>query len=142
MPHIIQPPAPAATPPVVDEELLKVLPPIIKGVVRALGFARARWWLGEYGGVAQHIPKFKGAALGLDTTELERLRTQLKRHIDANGRIDLPKADKLFQLSRDAHIRNERRGTSERMLARRYNLCARQIRNIYREGDDDQLDLF
>ncbi len=128
--------------PAVDEELLRALPPIVRAVVRALGFGRARKFLADHGGVSVHIPKIKERALGLEPDELERLRLCLAIHIDANGRVDLPKADKLFQLVRNAQIRHDRRYTSLRVLARQNHLTSRHIQNICREGDDEQLNLF
>lgn len=128
--------------PAVDEELLKTLPPVLRAVVRALGFTRAREWLANHGGVNVVIPARRSHALGLDADELARLRVTLARHLDAAGRCWLPKADKLFIRVRDAQIRKDRMHTSISNLARHHRLTSRQILNICRESDDRQYDLF
>ncbi len=128
--------------PAVDEELLKTLPPVLRAVVRALGFGRAREWLAEHGGVSVTIPAYRTQALNLSPDELARLRAMLAPHLDAAGRCWLPKADKLFIRVRDAQIRKDRSSASISTLARRNRLSDRQILNICREGDDRQFDLF
>lgn len=125
-----------------DDDLLRALPPIVRAVVRALGFGRARIFLAENGGVSQYIPKLKAESLGLNSDELERLRIALAPHIDASGHIDLPKSDKLLQRARNAQIRYDRVRMSLRDLAQQNHLTARHIQNICREGEDDQLSLF
>lgn len=124
-----------------DEELLKTLPTILRAVVRALGFGRARQWLVRHGGVNVNIPTQYTKALELEADELARLRVTLEPHLDQAGRCWMPKADKLFIRVRDAQIRKDRPHTSINTLARWNNLSSRQILNITRE-DDRQLDLF
>ena len=128
--------------PAVDEELLKTLPPVLRAVVRALGFGRAREWLADHGGVNVSIPAYRTQALGLEPDELARLRVTLAPHLDAAGRVWLPKADKLFILVRNAQIRKDKVHTSINALARINRLSSRQILNICREEDDGQYDLF
>lgn len=128
--------------PAVDDELLKTLPPVLRAVVRALGFGRAREWLADHGGVNVSIPTYRTQALGLEPDELARLRVTLAPHLDAAGRCWLPKADKLFIRVRDAQIRKDRNYASINTLARRNHLSSRQILNICREDDDRQFDLF
>ncbi len=128
--------------PAVDEELLKTLPPVLRAVVRALGFGRAREWLSDHGGVNVSIPAYRTQALGLEPDELARLRMTLAPHLDAAGRCWMPKADKLFIRVRDAQIRKDRMHSSINSLARRERLSSRQILNICREDDDRQYDLF
>lgn len=128
--------------PSVDEELLKTLPPVLRAVVRALGFGRAREWLMDHGGVNVTIPTRRTQALGLEPSELARLRETLSPHLDAAGRCWLPKADKLFIRVRDAQIKTERFNSSINTLARRHRLSSRQILNICREDDSGQFDLF
>jgi hypothetical protein len=136
------PAAPAPVPenawPVVDEELLKMLPPVLRAVVRALGFGRARAWLTDHGGVNVSIPAYRTQALGLSSDELARLRLTLAPHLDSNGRCTMSKADKLFKLVRDAEIKRSRMSINAQ--ARHYRLSARQIVNIRRE--DDVLDVY
>lgn len=128
--------------PVVDEELLGLLPPVVRAIVRALGFARSREFLAAYGGVNRNIPQYKSSGLGLTQEELARLRNTLQPHMDSNDRVWLPKADKLFQITRNAQIRKDRNNASIDKLARQYDLSSRQIVNICREDDDRQFDLF
>jgi hypothetical protein len=129
--------------PVVDDALLALLPPVLKAVVKALGFKRACEWLQDYGGVNVHIPLHKAAALGLDTDELNRLRKVCRPHLDSNQRLWLPKADKLLARYRNAAIIENAGRHSIAMQARLYNLSSRQITNIRRETDQSgQLDLF
>lgn len=128
--------------PCVDEDLLSTLPPVLRGVVRALGFSRARDFLADHGGVNVYIPIARGAGLGLDAAELQRLRQALAPHMDADDRVWMPKADKLFQRVRDTQIRKDRRHKSISALAREHHLSSRHILNICREDDDRQIDLF
>lgn len=128
--------------PEVDEELLKTLPAVLRAVVRALGFGRAREWLADHGGVNVSIPTRRTQALGLEPDELARLRVTLAPHLDAAGRCWMPKADKLFIRVRDAQIRKDKSHASINALARRHSLSSRHILNICREGDERQFDLF
>jgi len=132
----------ADTYPHIDEELLKTLPAVLRAVVRALGFGRASEWLLDHGGVNVSIPMHRAQALRLMPGELARLRATLAPHLDAAGRVWMPKADKLFLRVRDAQIRRDRDNASINMLARRHHLSSRQILNICREGDKQQFDLF
>lgn len=128
--------------PALDPELLKALTPITRAVVRALGYGRAREFLFEHGGVNCNIPMHKVQALGLSSDELARLRITLTPHLHRNGHVDFPKADKLFQLARNAQIRQDRSRYSLSQLARANHLTSRHIQNICREEDGDQFSLF
>ncbi len=130
--------------PTVDSELLALLPPVLKAVVKALGYVRARDWLVERGGVNINIPARKTVAIGLEQDELERLRQMLAPHMDAAGRVWLPKPDKLWQVVRNTAIRETARQQSIRDQALQYRLSSRQITNIRSEADGNagQLDLF
>lgn len=128
--------------PEVDDDLLRTFPPVLRSVVRALGFFRAQQWLADHGGVNVSIPVRRTQALGLDPDELIRLRITLAPHLDESGRCWMPKADKLFIRIRNIHIKRERFSASINTLARRHRLSSRQILNICRDDDDRQLDLF
>lgn len=130
--------------PACDPELLASLPPVLRAIVRALGFTRAREWLADHGGVGWNVPAYRPATLGLLPDELARLRLTLAPHMDAAGRVSLPKVDKLFHRARNTQIRRERPYTSLRALALKHRLTVRQVMNICREVEDerDQLDLF
>lgn len=129
--------------PDVDPELLATLPPILRAIVKALGYARASEWLQDHGGVNIHIPLHKQKALGLDADELARLRLVLQPHLDSNNRISCPKADKLLAKARNACIINNAHRESIAVQARMYKLSSRQITNIRSEGVNwQQADLF
>ena len=129
--------------PIIDDDVLTTLPPVLRAVVRALGFGRAKDWLSEHGGINVNIPIYSTHALGLETDELMRMRETLQPHMDAEGRVWMPKADKLLIRVRDIQIRKERHSTSISILARRYNLSSRHILNICHEDvDDRQYSLF
>ena len=135
-----QPPQPTKWP-AVDDELLRTLPPVLRGVVMALGFLRARGFLVQHGGVNVCIPRYKTEALGLEPDELARLRVALALHMDDDSRVWMPKADKLFDAARNTQIRKDRQRSSIAALARAHDLSSRHICNICRE-DDRQFDLF
>jgi hypothetical protein len=128
--------------PDVDPALLATLPPVLRAVVKALGFSRAQEWLRDYGGVNVHIPLKKAKALGLQDDELVRLRHMLQPHLDSNNRIWLPKPDKLLAMARNAAIINNAHRESIARQARIYNLSSRQITNIRGKDNGGQLDLF
>jgi hypothetical protein len=135
----------APTLPFVFGDILAALPPVLRAIVRALGVRRAQEWLHEHGGVNVVIPRRHSTVLGLTDAELRTLRATLAPHLDASGRVWLPKPDKLLIRARNAAIRRERAQTSIARLARRYALSSRQILNICREGEGDdakQLPLF
>ncbi|MCL1860687.1 MAG: hypothetical protein FWG52_04025 [Proteobacteria bacterium] len=94
---------PAPNLPMVDESLLELLPPVLRAVVRALGVNRAREWLIERGGRNVCVPLGRSGAVaqGLSREEAERMRLTLANHMDENGRVSFPKADKLINHFRD-----------------------------------------
>ena len=135
----------AGTWPPVEPELLKALSPatVLKNVVLALGYKRARDWLREYGGVNFYIPVGNTPVMGLAPDETVRLRIALYEHTHDAGRVCLPKSDKLLALARNTSIRRDAGKQSIRQQAHLYDLCGRQILNIRRESEDvRQFDLF
>jgi len=129
--------------PEVEQSLLDSLPPILRAIVKALGYARASEWLQDHGGVNIHIPLHKQKALGLDSDELARLKLVLQPHLDSNNRLSCPKADKLLAKARNACIINNAHRESIAVQARMYKLSSRQITNIRGEaGNYQQVDLF
>ena len=119
-----------------DPAILATLPPVLRGVVKALGLNRARQWLIDRGGVNITLPMRQGQ--GLSQEETKRLRQALADHMDGTGRIWLPKADKLLKYARDQQIRIERHHQSINKLARHYHLSSRQIVNICNEETNNQ----
>ncbi|WP_445368821.1 hypothetical protein ACH5Y9_05385 [Methylomonas sp. BW4-1] len=128
--------------PDVAPELLSTLPPVLRAVVLALGFIRAQEWLRDYGGVNIHLPRHKSSALGLSEDEFMRLRHKLKAHMDENGRVTCPKADKLLRVHRNHAITANMHKESIAQQARMYNLCSKQIQNIRRDADDWNMSIF
>jgi len=128
--------------PDVSPSLLATLPPVLRAIVKALGFVRAQEWLLQHGGVNVHIPIHKSPALSLTDDELARLSQLLAPHLDSNRRFWCPKPDKLLNIHRNAAIVNNAHRESIATQARMYNLSSRQITNIRRNEDDRQMDLF
>ncbi|BEV07986.1 hypothetical protein [Methylophilus sp. DW102] len=116
--------------PPIDEEALQPLPPVLRAMVKALGFGRAIVFLQEYGGIPFTLPKLKDNKMGLMPDELARLRITLKQHLDADNRIALPKADKLLAYVRDQEITKHKDTESIVLQARKYHLTTRHVLNI------------
>jgi Mor family transcriptional regulator len=121
----------------IDPDLLSILPPVCIQVVRALGIARARELLLEFGGQDVTIAKHHSRALRLTDRELARLRECLAGHMDHVGRVYLPKADKLINHFRDEQIRREADRKSIRTQVTEYKLSRRQILNIRADERDE-----
>ena len=116
--------------PELDDDVLQQLPPVLRAVVKALGFARAKIFLDEFGGLPFKLPKLSNNKMGLMAEELERLRVTLKPHLDADNRIALPKPDKLFAHVRNQAILNNKDHESITAQARHYKLTTRHVLNI------------
>lgn len=114
--------------PSIDENLLKQLPPVLRAVVKALGFCRAKKFLEEYGGTPIRIR----GAIGLSPKEIDNLEKELKLHIIGTGVIFLPKADKLLTKIRNDQIRLNRKNMTLSELARQNQLTTRHVLNICR----------
>lgn len=131
--------------PEVDQSLLSTLPPVLRAIVKALGFARAQEWLRLHGGVNINLPQHFTHTLGLSNDELQRMRVTLAPHLDENGRFYCPKIDKLWIRHRNAAIVANKDWQSGAKQARAYLLSIRQITNIRRQADSadmQQVDLF
>jgi Mor family transcriptional regulator len=127
-------PAPAPAPfRAADEDLLKILPPVLRAAVRALGAAKAQEWLADYGGRNLYIPKRGHLGIGLRADELARLNAALAPHLDGCRRVTLPKADKLLAYWRNAALRRDRERYSLAELAIHYRLTVRHVQNILNE---------
>lgn len=124
--------------PQVDEEVLRPLPPVLRAVVKALGFGRASQFLDAHGGMPHTIPKVKSTALGLSGDELQRLRITLAVHMDHAGRVSLPKSDKLFKLVRDEQITKGKATQTIAQQVREYKLSNRTIMNLRRALTKDE----
>lgn len=124
--------------PAVDEEVLRAFPPVLRAIVKALGFGRAGQFLNAHGGTNPNLPHVKNTWLGLDGAELARLRITLKPHLDYANRVSLPKPDKLFSHMRNQQIvRNMHKQTINTQV-REYKLTNRQIMNIRRQLTKDE----
>lgn len=119
--------------PELEDDVLQQLPPVLRAIVKALGFARAKIFLDEFGGLPFKLPKLSNNKMGLMAEELERLRVTLKPHLDADNRIALPKPDKLFAHVRDQAIVGNKDHESITTQAKQYNLTTRQVLNIRRQ---------
>lgn len=131
-------PAPTDWPPV-DDELLRTLPPVLRAVVKALGFGRARDFLELRGGAPIWIPSIKKAAFGLTPDEMNRLRLALEPHLNETRRITLPKVDKLFLKYRNEQITRDRGERTVRDIAKAHALTTRQVTNIFRQAEGEAI---
>jgi hypothetical protein len=125
--------------PRVDADALRTLPPVLRAVVKALGWGRARDFLGLFGGQVVFVPECKATALGLSEIELARLRLVLAPHLSHTRCVAMPKADKLFLKWRDEEFARDMHGMSNAELARKYKLTTRHVLNLKRQcnGLDD-----
>lgn len=113
---------------------ISALPPILRAVVRALGWARARDWLLVVGGRSVYLPRTISRTASLTTEEVQRLNRTLAQHLSGANTITMPKADKLFLGARNGEIRALRAdGVSLSDLSQQYGLTTRQILNICRD---------
>ena len=126
--------------PKVDEEAVRTLPPVLKAIVRALGWGGAREFLVRHGGLCVYIPEGKGSALGLSEPELQRLRIVLEPHLATNRVIALPKPDKLFLRWRDEEFARDAQNMTVRELALKYKITTRWVLLLKHkcEGVQDQ----
>lgn len=125
--------------PQADDDLLRTLPPVLRAVVRALGFGRARDFLERRGGAPIWVPSIKQAAFGLTPDELNRLRITLDPHLNESRRITLPKVDKLFLKYRNEQIARERGERTVRDIAQTHALTTRQVTNIFRQAEGEAI---
>lgn len=114
--------------PTIDERLL---PPVARRIVAAIGVAPALKLLRARGGVRLWLPKH-GDRSGVLQDILGRDHTaQLLAAFPDADVISLPKADKLLAQIRDAAIKAEHgAGDSLPKLALRYDLTERHVLNI------------
>lgn len=123
------------------DDLLKSMPPILRGIIKALGLKKAQMLLMRFGGTTITIPKVHSKKLGLSTDDLQALHKELDKHIH-NDHITLPKVDKIFIGLRNLEIIAQRHEKSLTELALEYGLCIRHIQNICRKDESSQVDLF
>lgn len=123
--------------PGVDDELVATLPPLLRAVVLALGFGRAREFLESRGGAPIWVPAIKTACWGLTPDEMARLRQVLEPHLTETRRITLPKVDKLFLKYRNEQIVRDRGERTARDIAQTHALTTRQVLNIFRQAEGD-----
>ena len=130
--------------PRVDDEAMCRLPPVLRAVVRALGWGRARDFLLNHGGLMVRLPmaapKDDRLWLGLTGAEVQRLLVTLAPHLMTGQLLSLPKADKLFAQWRNEEFARDMHNLSIRDLARKYKITSRHVLNLKRLvlGLDDQ----
>lgn len=126
--------------PRVDEDALRTLPPVLRACVKALGWGRARDFLGLFGGQVVFVPAEKQAAMGLNPGELQRLRLVLAPHLSHTRCVAMPKADKLFLRWHDEEFARDMHNMTTAELARKYKLTTRHVLNLKRQcnGLDDE----
>ena len=112
----------------IDERLL---PPVTRRIVAAIGVAGTMRLLKARGGIRLWLPKHGDRSNVLqDILGCEHTAQLLAAFPDADV-ISLPKADKLLAQIRDAAIRSEHEaGDSLAVLALRYDLTERHVLNI------------
>lgn len=139
-----QPKQPPMQWPDVPDNILRMLPPVLRAIVRALGINRATRWLKTYGGIYIYLPKIPTYALDLTKEEIVRMQIALEPHVSSKRLVTIPKADKIMAIIRNEQIRADRKRLSLSTLARRNNLTMRHIGNICRQTQDNdpQKDLF
>lgn len=139
-----QPKQPPMQWPDVPDNILRMLPPVLRAIVRALGINRATRWLKTYGGIYVYLPKMPTYALDLTKEEIIRMQIALELHVSSKRLVTIPKADKIMAIIRNEQIRADRKRLSLSTLARRNNLTMRHIGNICRQTQDNdpQKDLF
>jgi hypothetical protein len=108
---------------------------VLRAVVRALGFGRARNFLESRGGAPIWVPTVKQSAWGLSPDEMARLREALEPHLNTSRRITLPKVDKLFLHYRNEQIVRERGMRTARDIAQTNALTVRHVLNIFRDTE-------
>lgn len=121
--------------PEVDDEVLKQAPPVMRAIVKALGFGRASEFLQQHGGLPFMLPKVKETKRGLMADEIQRLRITLLPFLNARNMVDLPKADKLLSHMRNQEIMSHKDKESITQQARKYNLTKRQVQNLRNEQE-------
>jgi hypothetical protein len=116
-----------------------LLPPVLRGLVEAIGFDLTLQLLRARGGQRVHIPVQSSAWL-LNLLGPKATRILCERW--GGQELDLPKHDKIAVQLRNAAIRADRETHSLNALAARYGLTRRHILNVARTEDDGQPDLF
>lgn len=119
--------------------LLQKMPPILRGMIKAIGLEKTQELLTRFGGTPIVLPKNKSEKLGLTESELFALHCELECHLSNDNRLSLPKVDKVFIIFRNYEIRILRKNYSLTALALKYGLTTRQIQNICKESETELL---
>ncbi|WP_293392969.1 Mor transcription activator family protein [Nevskia sp.] len=118
--------APATFP--IDERLL---PPVTRRIVGAIGVAATVRLLKSRGGTRLWVPKQSARSEVLTDILGRDLAEQLVKAFANDVVISLPKADKMLAQVRDTAIRSEHAaGDSMAVLALRYDLTERHVLNV------------
>lgn len=127
--------------PTVEDAILSGLPPVLRAIVRALGYQRAQEWLRQHGGGHVYLPVHTTTTLGLDAEEIARLNVTLAPHLDDQRRFTAPQPGKLLARARDAEIKRTKATMTIRDQARTHGLSTRHVLNIRRPDDSGQMEL-
>lgn len=120
------------TPFAIDERLL---PPVTRRIVGAIGVAATMKLLKARGGIRLWLPKNSENSEILTELLGPQLAAQLVEAFPDERVIKMPKADKLLAQIRDDAIRAQyAKGDSQAVLAIRYDLTDRQIENIVKSA--------
>ncbi len=120
------------TPFAIDERLL---PPVTRRIVGAIGVAATMKLLKARGGIRLWLPKNSENSEILTELLGRQLAAQLVEAFPDERVIKMPKADKLLAQIRDDAIRAQyAKGDSQAVLAIRYDLTDRQIENIVKSA--------
>ena len=109
----------------------------MRGVIKSLGYARARAFLEQYGGTCISLPRTHAThTLGLTSDELARMNIALANHIPTTRMLTLPKVDKLYLHFRNEQLMRDRQSMSIRKTAQRHKLTTRQVLNIQSDFEE------
>lgn len=123
------------------------LPGVLGEIADLVGVSAALALTERWGGIRLYVPNVRTLqsnrehplilAVGLDAA------VRIAQHYSGGEPIEVPKADSWRQAVRNALIQQEREnGASQTELARRHHLTQRWVRQLLKEEESPNLDLF